>query len=99
MHLWTSNEEKVLISIRGEFDEQFNKKQRHDVLWKEATKKISSLGVHVTNVQVKNKWNKLKKDYRKAVDENNNTEIILLDLSNLKISTKSLEIGHQPNLW
>ena len=73
MHLWTSSEEKALISIRGEFDEQFNKNQRYDVLWKEVTKKMMSLGVNVTNVQVKNKWNKLKKDYRKVVDENNNT--------------------------
>lgn len=73
VHIWTEEEEKLLITSREEMDDEFHKLKNHEVLWTRITRNIYYNGVKVTRSQVMNKWKNLKKKYREVLDENNKT--------------------------
>ncbi|XP_065935753.1 uncharacterized protein [Magallana gigas] len=73
VHIWKECEEKELISIRSDMDEEFEQVKNHDVLWNRITKTLNNHKVPVTCNQVKNKWKNLKKTYKKVVDDNHKT--------------------------
>lgn len=55
VHIWTEEEEKLLITSREEMDDEFHKLKNHDVLWARITRSMYYNGVKVTRSQVMNK--------------------------------------------
>lgn len=51
-------------------EEQFNDVKNNDVIWGQIPKTLNSHNIFVTVLQVKDKWKKFKKTYKKVVDDN-----------------------------
>lgn len=58
------------MQLRLEMEEQFNDVKNNDVIWGQITKILNSHNIFVTVLQVKDKWKKFKKTYKKVVDDN-----------------------------
>ena len=51
----------------------FKNVKNHDIIWNLITKDLNKMGITVTSKQAKNKWNQMKKKFRKTMDDNNRT--------------------------
>lgn len=58
------------MQLRLEMEEQFNDVKNNDVIWGQIPKILNSHNIFVTVLQVKDKWKKFKKTYKKVVDDN-----------------------------
>lgn len=84
MHVWKESEERYLIDLRLQREGKFSGTKSHDILWGEIATEMKKNGIHVTKLQLINKWKALKKKYKEINDENNKT-------GNKKHSWKYLE--------
>ena len=66
-HVWKESEERYLIDLR------LQRTKSHDILWGEIATEMKKNGIHVTKLQLINKWKALKKKYKEFNDENNKT--------------------------
>lgn len=74
VHQWKSNEEDMLVSIRHERSNDFNKVKNHSALWDRLAHEINEiLNTCITGTQAFNKYNSLKRRWKEVIDSENKT--------------------------
>ena len=61
----------ALVNLRKDKDREFLKAKNHKNLWNEIAREMQEQKINVDGPQCNNKWKALKKEYKKAIDNNN----------------------------
>ncbi|XP_062577538.1 spore germination protein 270-11-like [Saccostrea cucullata] len=75
VHLWTDKQEDLLVHLRHDRQDLFEKNKNHVSLWTQISRDLSNaFKVKITPTQAINKYNNLKKRWKEIIDSGTGTE-------------------------
>ncbi|XP_062596161.1 uncharacterized protein LOC134257579 [Saccostrea cucullata] len=75
LHLWTDKQENLLVHLRHDRQDLFEKNKNHVSLWTQISRDLSNaFKVKITPTQAINKYNNLKKRWKEIIDSGTGTE-------------------------